>query len=180
MLHWPDSMFEYLTGDNILFSNDAFGQHYASEYLFNDLVDQAELYMEAVKYYANILTPFSSLVRKKIEEFVSLNLPLDIICTSHGVIWRKDPLQIVNTYMKWADSFGKQVTIIYDTMWEGTRIMAEEMAKGIRESDPTTNVKLYNVARTDKNDVITEVFKSKAILAGSPTVNREFSLPLPA
>ncbi|MBN1141613.1 MAG: MBL fold metallo-hydrolase, partial [Deltaproteobacteria bacterium] len=29
MLHWPDSMFCYLTGDNILFSNDAFGQHYA-------------------------------------------------------------------------------------------------------------------------------------------------------
>jgi flavorubredoxin len=59
MLHWPDSMFSYLTGDNILFSNDAFGQHYASEYMFNDLVDQAELMAECIKYYANILTPFS-------------------------------------------------------------------------------------------------------------------------
>jgi flavorubredoxin len=43
MLHWPDSMFSYLTGDNILFSNDAFGQHYASEYMFNDLVEQSDL-----------------------------------------------------------------------------------------------------------------------------------------
>lgn len=173
MLHWPDSMFEYLTGDNILFSNDAFGQHYASEYLFNDLVDQAELAAECVKYYANILTPFSSLVRKKIEEFVSLKLPLDMIATSHGVIWRKNPLDIVNTYMKWADSYQEnQITLIYDTMWDGTRSMAEEIAKGIRAEDPETNVKLYNTARTDKNDIITEVFKSKAILAGSPTVNK--------
>ena len=80
MLHWPDSMFSYLTGDNILFSNDAFGQHYATELLFNDLVDQAELFEECIKYYANILTPFSSLVTKKITEFVGLGLPLDIIC----------------------------------------------------------------------------------------------------
>ena len=57
MLHWPDTMFTYMTGDNILFSNDAFGQHYASEEMFNDRVDNAELYQEALKYYANILTP---------------------------------------------------------------------------------------------------------------------------
>jgi len=65
MLHWPDTMFSYLTGDNILFSNDAFGQHYATEYMYNDLVDQYELQMEAMKYYANILNPFSKLVDKK-------------------------------------------------------------------------------------------------------------------
>jgi anaerobic nitric oxide reductase flavorubredoxin len=60
MLHWPDSMAAYLTGDNILFSNDAFGQHYATEMLYNDLVDQCDLFQEAMKYYANILTPFSA------------------------------------------------------------------------------------------------------------------------
>jgi len=86
MLHWPDSMFCYLTGDNVLFSNDAFGQHYASELIYNDLVDQAELYQECIKYYANILTPFSKLVAKKIQEVVGLGLPVDMICTSHGVI----------------------------------------------------------------------------------------------
>ncbi|HNS34781.1 MAG TPA: MBL fold metallo-hydrolase, partial [Mesotoga sp.] len=79
MLHWPDSMFEYLDGDAILFSNDAFGQHYATELLYNDLVDQAELYQEAVKYYANILTPFSKLVIRKIEEVLSFNLPVNMI-----------------------------------------------------------------------------------------------------
>jgi len=173
MLHWPDSMFCYLTEDNILFSNDAFGQHYASELMYNDLVDQCELFEEATKYYANILTPFSKLVTAKIKEVVGLGLPVDIICPSHGVIWRDDPLQIVNKYLEWADSYQEnQVTVIYDTMWDGTRKAAEAIAAGIKEVNDTINIKLYNAARSDINDVITEIFKSKGIVVGSPTVNK--------
>jgi flavorubredoxin len=173
MLHWPDSMMCYLTKDNILFSNDAFGQHLASELMYNDLVDQAELFQEAIKYYANILTPFSMLVDKKIREVLALNVPVDMICPSHGVIWRKDPLQIVNKYVQWANNYAEnQITIVYDTMWDGTRRMAEAIAKGITEVDKSIAIKLFNVARSDKNDVITEVFKSKVILVGSPTVNK--------
>ncbi len=173
MLHWPDSMFCYLTGDAILFSNDAFGQHYATEFLFNDLVDQAELFEECIKYYANILTPFSPLVTKKIEEVLGFKLPVDVICTSHGVIWRDNPTQIVEKYIKWADGYKEnQITIIYDTMWNGTRSMAESLKDGIKQADDEVTVKLFNAAHSDKNDVITEIFKSKAIMVGSPTINK--------
>jgi len=173
MLHWPDTMFCYLTQDNILFSNDAFGQHYATEYMFNDLVDQGELSEECLKYYANILTPFSPMVVKKIKEVLSFNLPLDIICTSHGVIWRDRPEQIVEKYLEWANDYQEnQITIIYDTMWDGTRIMAEQIARGIHDADNEVNIKLFNIAKSDKNDIIAEIFKSKAILVGSPTINR--------
>lgn len=173
LLHWPDSMACYLTGDNVLFSNDAFGQHYASEDLFNDLVDQNELFNECIKYYANILTPFSSLVDKKIKEVLSLELPIDIIATSHGVIWRDNPAQIVEKYLEWSNAYQEnQITIIYDTMWDGTRRMAESIAKGIRDKDNAVNIKVHNSSKTDKNDIITDIFKSKAILMGSPTINR--------
>ncbi|HZK00337.1 MAG TPA: MBL fold metallo-hydrolase, partial [Tissierellaceae bacterium] len=151
MLHWPDSMFTYMTNDNILFSNDAFGQHYASEYMFNDLVDQSELFSEAIKYYANILNPFSILVKRKIEELLDLNIPVDMICPSHGIIWRENPLQIVEQYMEWAQNYQEdQITIIYDTMWEGSRRMAEAIATGIKKVDTKVNIKLYNTAKTDK------------------------------
>ncbi len=173
MLHWPDSMFSYLTGDDILFSNDAFGQHYCSEHMYNDLVDQAELYQEAIKYYANILTPFSALVEKKINEVLELNLPVSMICPSHGIMWRDNPLQIVEQYMAWAKNYQEnQITLVYDTMWGGTKRMAEAITAGIRSSAPGTTVKLFNVGRSDKNDVITEIFRSKAILVGSSTVNK--------
>lgn len=173
MLHWPDSMMTYMSGENILFSNDAFGQHYASDLLYNDLVDQCELYQEAIKYYANILTPFSSLVTNKIKEVLSLNLPLNMIATSHGVIWRDNPAQIVEKYLQWADNYQEnQITIVYDTMWNATKRMAEAIAEGIRSVTPGTTVKLYNAAEEDKNDIITELFKSKAFLFGSSTVNK--------
>ena len=173
MLHWPDSMMSYLTEEEILFSNDAFGQHYASEHMYNNKVDPAELNQEALKYYANILAPFSALVAKKIEELLSLKLPVSMICPSHGVIWKDDPLQIVNKYMEWAKNYQEnQITIVYDTMWSATRTMAEAIAAGIRDRDADVTVKIFNCANTDKNDLITEIFKSKMAVMGSSTINR--------
>lgn len=173
MLHWPDSMATYLTGDNILFSNDAFGQHYGVEELFNDKADQCLLAEEAMKYYANILTPFSVLVKRKIEEIVKLNLPIDIIAPSHGAIWRDNPLQIVEKYAAWSDAYQEdQITIIYDTMWDGTKKLAHALATEIQALSPDTVVKVFNISQTDKNDIMTQVFKSKAIALGSPTVGK--------
>lgn len=175
MLHWPDTMFTYLTGENILFSNDGFGQHYASELLFNDKVDQGELYEQAMKYYANILTPFNTFVKKKINEILALNLPISMICPSHGVIWKDNPTQIVEQYLRWADNYQEdQVTFVYDTMWNSTRKMAEAMAEGIHEVSPATKIKLMNSSKDDKNDILTEVFRSKAILLGSSTINNGY------
>ncbi|HKM04359.1 MAG TPA: anaerobic nitric oxide reductase flavorubredoxin [Lachnospiraceae bacterium] len=175
MLHWPDSMFTYMTEENILFSNDAFGQHFASELLYNDKVNQSELYSEAIKYYANILTPFSSLVTRKINEILQLNVPVSMICPSHGVIWKENPIQIVEKYLEWAAAYQEnQITIIYDTMWNSTRLMAEAITRGIMEEDKSVTVKLFNAATDDKNDIIGEVFRSKAILVGSSTINNGY------
>ena len=112
---------------------------------------------------------------KKIYELLNMNLPVSIICTSHGVVWRDNPLQIVNKYLEWANDYqDNQVTIIYDTMWDGTRRMAEAIAEGMKAVDDSIVIKLYNASKYDKNDIITEVFKSKAVLVGSPTINRVF------
>jgi anaerobic nitric oxide reductase flavorubredoxin len=171
MLHWPDSMATYLTKDNILFSNDAFGQHYATDKLFNDLVDQCELNSEAMKYFANILNPFNPILRKKLTEILSLGLTIDIIATSHGVIWRDNPVQIVEKYVQWANDYQEnQISIIYETMWNGTKRLAEKIAEGIELADPAVKVKIFNLAKSDQNNLITEVFKSKTVVIGSPTV----------
>ena len=170
MLHWPDSMFTYLTGKNIMMPNDAFGMHYASSGRFNDEVDMIEVYQEALKFYANILTPFSDLVIRKIDEFKKLNIPVDIIAPSHGIIWRKDPLQIVNKYYEWATQKNDgSAVIIYDTMWNATDKMAKAISEGLEMEG--VKFKLFNMAVSDRNDVLSEVFKTKGIIIGSPTLN---------
>lgn len=170
MLHWPDSMFTYLTGKNILMPNDAFGMHFASSSRFNDEVDEIEVYQEAIKFYANILTPFSDLVIRKIDEFKKLNIPVDIIAPSHGIIWRKDPMQIVQKYYEWASGTNEgSAVIIFDTMWKATEKMAEAIADGLEKEG--VKYKLFNMAVCDRNDVLTEIFKTKGIIIGSPTLN---------
>jgi len=170
MLHWPDSMFTYLTGHNILMPNDAFGQHYATAFRFNDQVNPGELYEEALKYYANILTPFSDRVLKKIDEVLALKLPVSMIAPSHGVIWRKDPLQIVKRYQEWASQKPEpRAVIIYDTMWNGTANMAAAIGEGFAEAGVDT--KIFHAAISDRNDMLVEIFKARAVLIGSPTLN---------
>ena len=180
MLHWPDTMFTYYNGGGgVLFSNDGFGQHYASENLFNDEVPECEMMYEALKYYANILSTYSPMVSRKVKEILGMNLPLAMICPSHGVIWRKNPAQIVEKYLQWSDSYQEdQVTIVYDTMWNSTRLMAEALARGIKAEAPATTVKILNAAKEDKNDILTEVFRSKAALVGSPTINYGYSFAI--
>ena len=175
MLHWPDTMFTYMDNEQILFSNDGFGQHLASEHLYADEVDNADLFNQALTYYANILAPFGFMVKNKINEILNMNLPIKMICPSHGLIWRENPTQIIEKYLEWANNYQEnQITIIYDTMWNSTRKMAEAIAKGIEKKDNKITIKLMNSAKDDKTDILTEVFKSKAILVGSPTVNNGY------
>lgn len=173
MVHWPDSMMTHLSGKNILFSNDAFGQHYAHELLFNDLADQCTLHEEAIKYFANILTPFSPIIKNRIMDFLATALPVELIATSHGILWRKNPEQVIEQYLQWCDAYQEdQITIIYDSMYNSTKVIAETIARGILQHSPATQVKLFHAAKADKNDILTEVFRSKAVLMGSPTFNK--------
>ena len=179
MLHWPDSMATFLTGDNILFSMDAFGQHYAVEELFNDKANPCVLMKEAMKYYANIVAPFAPILRKKLEEITALNLPIEMIAPSHGAIWRENPMQIVEKYAEWAQDYQEdQVTIAFDAMWEGTTKIAYSIAEEIHRQSPDTVVKVFNISKSDKNEVMTEVFKSKALAVGSPTVANSILSPV--
>ena len=179
MLHWPDTIFSYLTEENILFSSDGFGQHYASEMFYDDLVDQGELWYETQKYYANILTPFSNMVEKKLEEILAMNLPISLICPAHGIIWRKQIPEILDAYMKWSKAYQEhQATIVYDTMWQGTQHLATAIADGMRKADPTLMVKVHALGKGDKNDALTDIFRSKLVLVGSPTVNRGVLSPI--
>jgi len=174
MLHWPDSMATYMTGDNILFSNDAFGQHFAVEELFNDKANQCLLMKEALKYYVNILNPFSPLVTKKVQEIKDMGIAIDMIAPSHGAIWRDNPMQIVEKYDEWSRAYKEdQVCVIYDTMWEGTAKIAHEICREISAQSPDTVVKVFSIAKADKNEIMTEIFKSKAIAVGSPTVSND-------
>lgn len=170
MLHWPDSMFTYIVENAILMPNDAFGQHLATSERFDDEVDEATLMEEAAKYYANILMPLSPLIARKIQELIAMKIPIKMIAPSHGVIWRSDPMKIVNAYMRWSE--GKTVdkaVIVYDSMWGSTAAMARAIAEGMTSRG--ISVKFFKLRDSDLTDIVAEILEAKAVVVGSPTLN---------
>ena len=172
MIHWPDSMVSFMTdenGKNVLFSSDAFGQHYATSKRWDDENDLCEVMQEAEKYYANILLHLSGLIAKVLPKVGAL--PIDIVCTAHGVCWRSNISEIVEKYTKWCkgEIDEKSILIVYDTMWGSTEKIAKALAKEI--SHRGIPVKRFRLTTADYSDVITEAMKAKAIIIGSPTLN---------
>jgi len=168
MIHWPDSMFTYCPQEELLLPNDAFGQHYATSFRFDDEVNQAELMDEAAKYYANILWPLGSLILKKIEEVLKMGIVIKMIAPSHGIIWRRDPAKIINAYLSWAKNENRaKAVIVYETMWGSTDKMARAIAEGI--IDRGIEVKLFEINQSDRTEVIKEMLDAKGYLIGSST-----------
>ncbi|MBI5573338.1 MAG: flavodoxin domain-containing protein, partial [Elusimicrobia bacterium] len=132
-------------------------------------VDQCPLMDEATKYYANILIPYSPIILKKIDEVVKSGLEIKTIAPSHGIIWRKDPMKIVNAYIGWAKGLPlkKNILIVYETMWGATEKMAKAILEGIRSTG--CEAKLYDVNTSDRTEIIKEIFDAKGLLVGSST-----------
>ena len=168
MIHWPDSMFTYCPEEKLLMPNDAFGQHYATSGRFDDQADQCALMDEAAKYYANILTPLGAIILKKIEDVQKANIAIDMIAPSHGIIWRKDPAKIINSYLTWAKNTTRaKIVIVYETMWKATEKMALKIAQGA--IDAGLEVKLFDIAQSDITEVVKEMLDAKGFLIGSST-----------
>jgi flavorubredoxin len=169
MLHWPDSMFTYIKEDKILFSSDAFGQHYAGNEKFDDVIGDA-IMPHAKKYYTNILMHFSPQVKKLLDTVTELGLEFKMICPDHGILWRENPSKIVNAYEEWSRQPGyKKAIVVYDSMWHSTEMMAEAIASGLDAEG--VEVRPMSLKKWHRSDVMTEIMDAKAILVGSPTLN---------
>jgi len=179
MLHWPDSMFTYIPEDKLLLPNDAFGLHLASVHRFADEVEPAVLWDEARKYFGNILVPFSPLILRKVEEVQKLGLQIDTIAPSHGPIWRKDPMQIVTQYVRWAQGEAqRRVVVVYETMWGSTAQMAYAIVEGLAASG--VEALLYAVPQEDLTTVVGALLEAKGLIVGSPTHNRRMLMNVAA
>lgn len=176
MLHWPDSMMTYIKEDKILISQDGFGQHYASASRFNDefinCASVQELEDAVVDYYANILMPFGSLIKTKIEEIQKLGIEIEMIAPDHGIIWRKDPGKILKKYLDMANGAADlRVVIIYDTMWQSTEKMTLPLMRGIK--DEGVDCKIIKLRATPSSIAVKEFWKARGTLIGTPTLNNK-------
>lgn len=169
MVHWPDNQVTYCPQEKILFSNDAFGQHIATN---ERLVEEYHLSIaleEAKKYYANIVLPYSRMVQKVLE--AAAPLELEMIAPSHGLIWTEHIPQILAAYTDWANNVADpgRALVIWDTMWKSTQMMAQAIAQGFENRG--IKAKMLNLQTNHISDIMTDVMDAKYICVGSPTIN---------
>ena len=174
MVHWPDSMFSFCPELGILFSQDAFGMHMAGSRRFDDEVDRNVWGYEALKYFANILTPYTGPIAKCLEGVSQSGLlaKIKMICPDHGLIWRSNLGEIVGLYSQWVQQApARKAVVVFDSMWKSTEKMAFELADAL--SCHNVLVKPMNMKYNHRSDVVTEIFNAGAVLVGSPTVNND-------
>jgi flavorubredoxin len=169
MVHWPESTATFMKEDGILFSMDAFGQHYATAARFDDEVPLTQLMQEAKTYYANIVMPYGIPVTKALARLGGL--PIQQICPSHGVCWRRHIPELLKAYTGFTQCAAekKKVVVMFASMWNSTRSMAEAIAEGVAETG--VEYKLIDVSVTHDTETVTDVFDCTALAVGTATLN---------
>lgn len=169
MLHWPDSMMTYLREEQILFSSDAFGAHFASSARFDDELPYNYWY-ELKKYYANILLPFGSLITRLLQQVQEMGLEFKIIAPDHGLIYRRHIPQVLEAYRRWAAAeYDRKALVIYDTMWHSTEMLARAIVNGLLAAG--VEAQLHHLRLSHYSDILAELLEAGLFFLGSPTLN---------
>jgi len=163
-VHWPDTMFSYIKEDKILFSCDFLGSHYATSELF--VSDEKEVYLSAKRYYAEIMMPFRTMIKKHLERID--NLDIEIIAPSHGALYN-NPSFIIEAYKDWSgDSVKNQVIIPYVSMHGSTKVMVDYLSESLTKKG--IEIKLFNLEIADAGELLMALVDAATIVVGASTM----------
>ncbi len=172
-VHWPDTIATFDTKTGTLFPCDLYGSFGSiSDAPYDDQMTQEEIDSfepESLRYYANIIGAFSTSVQRAIKKLDPL--PINIIAPGHGIVWRKNPQEIVDQYSRYARySKGpaeEAVTVIWSSMYGNTEQGVAAVLKGIEEAGFQSYV--HNVPESHVSYILRDVLKSSAVVIASPT-----------
>lgn len=183
-VHWPDTMFTYELDAKTLFSCDMYGafgkmeEHHFDDELTSEEVDFFE--MEGIRYYSNVMTTFSSMVKKAIKK--SKEFDIKIIAPGHGPLYRKNPQKIIDDYTRfsqYAVGAGKnEISILWGSMY-GMTERAVNFAESVIKKEGIKVNKLKMPLESD-SEMIATVFKSAGIIIAAPTYEYKLFPPVAA
>ncbi|VAX34220.1 Flavodoxin, partial [hydrothermal vent metagenome] len=163
-VHWPETMVAYLEEDKILFSCDFFGSHIATTSLF--VSDEGRVYEAAKRYYAEIMMPFRTMIKKNLEKLAAFEMA--IIAPSHGPVYPR-PAFILDAHKDWIESPSKNLVVLpYISMHNSTKLMVDYFVSSLVEKG--VGVEQFNLAVTDTGKLAMALVDAGTIVIGTPTV----------
>jgi flavorubredoxin len=168
-LHWPETMMTYIKEDEILFSCDAFGSFGAlNGKVFDDEIDMRMVESESRRYLSSIITTYFKFVQRGIAKIKELGIGVKIVAPSHGPIYRKDPMWVLNKYDEWTrPELEKYVTIVFGSMYGFTHRLALKLKNELTKLG--VEVKIHNISYTDMSRVLVDAVRPSVLIVGAPT-----------
>jgi flavorubredoxin len=169
MVHWPETMMTYLTGDGVLFSGDAFGGYATLERgIFDDQLPNVEVYEgESLRYYSNIVGRVSPMVQKALQKLAGLDLRM--IAPTHGLVWRGNPRRIVHLYDRWSTYQAEEaVVLVYASMYGNTESTMEAVAQALTRAG-VNDLRVHDVSVSHLSYVIRDLWRARGAVIGTPT-----------
>ncbi|MBN2795160.1 MAG: FprA family A-type flavoprotein [Clostridia bacterium] len=184
-VHWPDTMATFDHNTGTLFSCDAFGSYGRVDHgNYDDMLSEEDLKWyeeEAVRYYANIVAAFSMFVDKAITKCAGL--PIKIIAPGHGVVWRKDPMRIVEDYKRYvAYQKGpamKEITVLWGSMYGMTEKGVNKVVE-LLEKEEDIKVNVHELPQTSWGQILKSVWTSTGVVLAMPTYEYKMFPPMAA
>ena len=163
-VHWPETILTYLKEDKILFPCDLFGSHLATSDFY--AVDETRVYEAAKRYYAEIMMPFRTLIKKHVEKLEGYEI--EIIAPSHGPAHNK-PDFIISAYKEWTSDMPKNEVIIpfvsaHGSVGKMVEFFIDELLKR------NITVKPFNLPVTDTGELAVSLVDAATIVIGTPTI----------
>ncbi|NLW60769.1 MAG: FprA family A-type flavoprotein [Firmicutes bacterium] len=183
-VHWPDTMYTYERQTKTLFSCDMFGAFgRMGEHCFDDELTPEEIAFfeaEGIRYYSNVMTTFTSSLRKALAKAKALDIKT--IAPGHGPVYRKNPQKIIDDYTRfsqYADGAGKnEVAILWGSMY-GMTAKAVDYVESILQREGVKYNRLEMPLESD-SEMIATVFKSAGIIVAAPTYEYKLFPPVAA
>ena len=169
MVHWVEVMVAYEDRDKILFSADAFGSFGTNDGDYLDKNINTDKYWDEMRrYYACIVGKFGVPTQNALKKLSTLDI--QTLCSTHGAVWQEHRSKVIDLYDKWSryEPEEEGVVIAYGSMYGNTKQLTEAVAEGI-VAGGVKNVVIYNVSKTDTSFILSDIFKYKALIIGSPT-----------
>ena len=173
-LHWPDTIFSYDHGTNILYTCDAFGLHYCSNEFFDS--NQKEIFKDFRFYYDCLMGPNARSVIQAIKKIDKLP-KVNAIAVGHGPILQNHVHFWKDKYSEWSTNKSKGnefVAVCYISDYGFCDRLSQALAHGISKAN--AQVQLIDLRSSDSQELTALITEAKAVFI--PTWPLEYDIYL--
>ena len=165
MVHWPEVIVTYDSKDKVLFSADGFGK-------FGALDADEPWADEARRYYIGIVGKYGAQVQALLKKAATLDI--EKICPLHGPVLTENLGYYLNLYNTWSSYQPEEegIVIAYTSVYGNTKKAVLSLAEKIK-STGCPNVVVYDLARCDMSEAVSDAFRYSKLVLATTTYNAE-------